>query len=136
MNAKRITITIIMLLTMFLSCMAEYLGSGIEYYIDRAFWYGLLSFSISTLIMIIIPLITRFKKLDKLETKEGKKLCLWNSIIAFISSTLLNVAGTGGIIGGVGAFCFYFINKWLFVKDEVKPEKKNEEETENNDEMS
>ena len=44
----------------------------------------------------------------------------------------MNVTVGVGIIGGLGALCFYFINKWLFVKDkEVKDDNGETERKEN-----
>lgn len=45
--------------------------------------------------------------------KGGKALCVWNSILLFILPIILFGQG---LVGGIGAIFFYFINKWIFVK--------------------
>ena len=41
-----------------------------------------------------------------------------------------------GVIGGLGALCFYFINKWIFVKDKEVKENNDETERKENDEVT
>lgn len=88
---------------------------------DTATGYGLLitlaNIGLISVIMMIVPFIARLVNKGKLPYKSGKRLCLWNSIILFIISSVMLVLTEVNFIGGVGAIVFYFINKWIFVSD-------------------
>lgn len=133
MNKKRLTTTIILLFLLFASAFGNYANSGNDYYADRALIFGFLDFCISCACMMFIPFICRLSEKKKIEYEEGRKICKWNSIILFIVSVLLKMTQiSGGFIGGLGALFFYFINKWLFVKDkEVKDDNGETERKEN-----
>ena len=133
MNKKRLTTTIILLFLLFASAFGNYANSGNDYYADRALLFGFMDFCISCACMMFIPFICRLSEKKKIEYKEGRKICKWNSIVLFIVSVLLKMTQiSGGIIGGLGALCFYFINKWLFVQDkEVKDDNGETERKEN-----
>lgn len=133
MNKKRLTTTIILLFLLFASACGNYANSGNDYYADRALLFGFLDFCISCACMMAVPFLYRINGKGKIEYEKGKKVCKWNSIILFIVSVLLKMTQiSGGIIGGLGALCFYFINKWLFVKDkEVKDDNGETERKEN-----
>ena len=132
MNKKRLTTTIILLFLLFASAFGNYANSGNDYYADRALLFGFLDFCISCACMMFIPFICRLSEKKKIEYEEGRKICKWNSIILLIISLLMNVTVGVGIIGGLGALCFYFINKWLFVQDkEVKDDNGETERKEN-----
>ena len=88
---------------------------------DTGMGYGLLlslaNLALVSVIMMAAPLICRLIRKEKLEFKTGKKLCLWNSIILFVLSSVLLIITETNFIGGVGAIIYYFINRWTFVKE-------------------
>ena len=133
MNKKRLTTTIILLFLLFASAFGNYTNSGNDYYADRALLFGFLDFCISCACMMFIPFICRLSEKKKIEYEEGRKICKWNSIILLIISLTMNVTVGVGIIGGLGALCFYFINKWLFVKDKEVKDDNGETERKEND---
>lgn len=91
-----------------------------DYELDFAIGYGFLFtlFEIckASIAMMFIPLLCRVIKGKRLAHKTGKRICLWNSIILFILSSVLMAFGDFGFIGGIGAVFFYFINKWTYVE--------------------
>lgn len=134
MNKKRITGTIILLFLLFASAYGNYTKSGNNYYVERAMLFGFLDFSIACVCMMFIPFICRLGDKEKIEYEKGKKICKWNSIILLIISLILQATKVGvGVIGGLGALCFYFINKWIFVKDKEVKENNDETERKEND---
>lgn len=66
--------------------------------------------------MMVVPLICRMANKDKLPNKRGKRICLWNSVVLFVLSIVLLALVEISFIGGIGAVVFYFINKWVFVR--------------------
>lgn len=103
----------ILLFLMYSSSVGIYLQNETTHH--YAFLWGSLNFIIVSLIMIIVPLIICIVKKKKIDFKIGKKVCLFNSIILFIISSLLQSFFGIGIIGGIGAIFYYYINKKLFV---------------------
>ena len=80
--------------------------------------YSIFSICLISLIMMAVPICAVIIRKGKLDFESGKKLCRNNSIVLLIISMIsLGIFGVGAI-GGVGAIIYYFINKWLFVKDE------------------
>lgn len=88
---------------------------------NAAMGYGLLlalaNVILVSAIMMAVPFICRLIKKEKLDYKNGKRLCLWNSIILFVLSSISLVITEIGFIGGIGAIVYYFVNRWVFVKD-------------------
>ncbi|MBR6556898.1 MAG: hypothetical protein IKT60_05640, partial [Clostridia bacterium] len=86
---------------------------------DTAELYGLLislaNMLLVSVVMMAVPFICRMVNKNKLPNRKGKRICLWNSIILFVLSCILLAFIETGFIGGIGAFIFYFINKWVFV---------------------
>ena len=91
--------------------------SGLRIYINsnNPILYSTINFVIVSVVMIIIPLVIYIVKKKKLEYEYGKKVCLYNSIGMFIISVLLQAFAGIGIIGGLGAIFYYYINMILFV---------------------
>ena len=83
-----------------------------------AFLITLADLALVSIIMMLVPFICRMVKNAKLSYKSGKRLCLWNSIILFILSSVLLALVDISFIGGIGAIIFYFINKWVYVSDD------------------
>lgn len=117
MKTDRIIITIFLLFAIYASAVSNYIGSGNVYFINHALIFGLLDCAIATFCMTITPLIFVIANKGKLDIKKGKKICLVNSLLLLGISIIFTAVGVGGITGGLGAIAFYFINKWLFVKD-------------------
>ena len=78
---------------------------------DLVFPAALLTSLLVSAMMMAVPGVCRLVKKERLPIKSGKRICLWNSILLFVIPTILG----NNLIGGLGAICFYFINKWLFV---------------------
>ncbi len=104
---------------LFFSILVEYARS--MSYSSYIVLYAILEFLIVSLMMRIVPTIQYLKK-GLMEYPQGKKLCIWNSVIGFCVSVIITVAsGLGAGVGGIGAISFYFINmftcvepKWLY----------------------
>ena len=90
---------------------------------DTSTGYGLLitlaNMCLTSTIMMAVPTFAKLVNKEKLPYKSGKRLCLWNSIILFILSSILLALTEVNFIGGIGAVIFYFINKWIFVAEEI-----------------
>lgn len=133
MKNKKIKWAIGLLIIMWMSISGQYVSIPELY--DKAWLLGLRDVSMLTAVAMFIPLICSLVNRGSLQTKKGKRICIWNSIGMFcLSASLTAVLETDGFIGigGVGAVMYYFINKWLFVSDvnTAKPtikEKKQEE---------
>ena len=113
---------IVLLLTLiYMSSFGQLMGNLIQQDADYATVgrysaiAALVEIGILTLIMIFVPSISCIVNKGKLSYDFGKKLCLWNSIICFCISEIILIFTERLLVGGVGAFFFYFINKWLFV---------------------
>lgn len=97
-----------------------YLDAGVEY--NEAYTSSLLSALITLVVlsavMMAVPLVCKLVCSKLLAEEKGKKLCMWNSIAVFVLSFLLYMMEIPipVAVGGVGALCFYFINKWIFVE--------------------
>ena len=126
MEKKKILWIILLLFFMFLSCAGQYIEIVESY--NKSLCLGARDTIIITGIMIIVPAIYRIKNKSRMDLIKGKKVCKWNSIIIFALSIILSVVllnGNGFVgIGGVGAFIFYFINKWIFVEEKEEKESK------------
>lgn len=75
-------------------------------------------FIITTVIMMIVLFIWRLIKGKPFGAAKGKRICKWNSIIIFLASIASTLLLKVGLIGGIGAIIYYFINKWTFVDEE------------------
>lgn len=99
---------------------------------DNSGGYALLVALLNTLvvscIMMAVPFVCKIVNRELLVFKTGKKICLWNSIILFIVSCVLTAEFDVGIIGGVGAVLFYFMNIWIFVEPDSSEVKTNNDE--------
>lgn len=126
MSGKRIVATVILLLLMFMSTVGQtseqLLQAGAD--LNQASSASMLTGVITTVLvstqMVLIPLICRLVKKEKLPQKSGKQISLWNSIGMFLVSVVISTMQLPLPIGvgGMGALIFYFINKWLFVAEE------------------
>lgn len=126
MSGKRIVATVILLLLMFMSTVGQtseqLLQAGAD--LNQASSASMLTGVITTVLvstqMVLIPLICRLVKKEKLPPKSGKQISLWNSIGMFLVSVVISTMQLPLPIGvgGMGALIFYFINKWLFVAEE------------------
>ena len=128
MKKKHIGKIVLLFLLMLMACagglIEDYLNAGIDY--DEAGRYAFLTATaytlLTTIIMSAVPFVCRLFNKEKLPYTKGKKLCLWNSIILFFLSMVLQTVIALPFIGGIGALFFYFINKWLFVSSESENE--------------
>ena len=102
-------VVIILLGLIYLSGLGIYINS------NNPLLYSTINFVIVSVVMIMIPLVIYIVKKKKLEYEYGKKVCLYNSIGMFIISVLLQTFIGVGIIGGLGAIFYYYINMILFV---------------------
>lgn len=116
-TGKIIALMLLMFASSFGGTIETLLRADIDY--DTAGLYGLLislaNMLLVSAVMMAVPFICWMVNKDKLPNKKGKRICLWNSIILFVLSSILLAFIETGIIGGVGAVIFYFINKWVFV---------------------
>ena len=92
-------------------------GASYETGMGYGFLLSLANLALISAIMMAVPLICRIVRKEKLEFKRGKRLCLWNSIILFIFSSIFLIMTETNFIGGIGAIIYYFINRWAFVND-------------------
>ena len=118
------------ILVMFICSLGEYseIVARADMEMGYAFIYAVAEVAISALVSMIIPLICRLIKGQKLSYKRGKLLCLANAIITFLVPALFDFP----LVGGLGAIFFYFINKWVFVcgKEAADDSKESQEESE------
>ncbi len=122
---RKILWSILLIILMYMSSYGQYLNNDNYYLQNNASRLALIDLVVCTSIMMAIPFVWRLINRKKFNAKKGKRICMWNSIILFIISTITMVTMKIPFIGGVGALIFYFINKWLFV-DENSSEKTNE----------
>lgn len=108
-----------LLFLLYCSASGNYLNSGDEYLYENNSWLALIDLLICSVALMIVPFIWRLVNKKRFDCVKGKKICKWNSIIAFIISIILNVTMEISIIGGLGAIMYYFINKWLFVDENL-----------------
>ena len=103
---KKTILTILLLLFVYASSVGQTAGSGIT--AENSSTYIMLGF--------LQFLITTDGK--KFSANKGKRICKWNSIILFLASIASTLLLGIGLIGGLGAIIYYFINKWTFVDEE------------------
>lgn len=117
-TGKIILFYVLMFTSSFGEMMGELLRNGYAY--DYAVGYGflstLLSICVISIALMLVPFICKIIKERPLAYKTGKKICLWNSIVLFVLSCVLMSFTGVGLVGGIGAIFFYFINKWIFVE--------------------
>ena len=89
-TVKIIALFALMFMSLFGNTTSELLNAGVEYGTTggQAFLLSLASMALSTVYMMVVPLIFRISQKRKLPYKSGRKLCMWNSIILFILSFL------------------------------------------------
>lgn len=109
-----------LLLLLYMSASGSYINGGL-FSDSEIFLFGLIDLLVMSFILMIVPFIWRILNKQKFSCEKGKKICKWNSIIVFVVSLILSISTGYGIIGGLGAVFYYYINKWLFV-DETKSE--------------
>lgn len=119
-TGKIIALLVLMFMSSFGNTTSELLNMGVEYDVagERAFLLSFASVVLSSILMMAVPFIVRILNKEKLPNKRGKRLCLWNSIILFVLSTILLAMTEVNFIGGIGAIIYYFINKWIFVSEQ------------------
>lgn len=120
---SRLTISVWLMLLWFFS------GISNSVYFDNgtAFLVATISLLVISGIMIAIPYGFYCKNNKrKLEYKNGKRICFWNSAGWFIVSVIVAMATRISLVGGLGVLMFYFINKWTFVETEEYKNKKSE----------
>ena len=116
---KKTILTILLLLFVYASSVGQTAGSGITAENSSTYiMLGFLQFLITTVIMMIVPFIWRLINGEKFSANKGKRICKWNSIILFLASIASTLLLGIGLIGGLGAIIYYFINKWTFVDEE------------------
>lgn len=127
MSGKRIAAIVILVLLMFMSTVGQVsqqmlqAGADFDQASSGSFMTGVITTVLVCVQMVLIPLICRLVKKERLPNKSGKQICLWNSIGMFLVSVVISTMQLPLPIGvgGVGALIFYFINKWLFVAEEA-----------------
>lgn len=119
MQKKKIWWTIGLLFLLYCSASGNYMNSGDEYLYDNSTWLALIDLAICSVAMMIVPFIWRLVNKERFTCQKGKKICKWNSIIIFIISIILTASSGVSVIGGLGAVMYYFINKWLFVNEDL-----------------
>ena len=117
MKNKKILKTIGLLLLVYLTSAGNYMDTVGIYDYPKVYLLGLIDFSIVTLACMCVPFIWRIANGQKFTCEKGKKICKWNSIILFIISLILTASTGYGVVGGLGAVIYYYINKWLFVEE-------------------
>lgn len=122
MQKKKIWWIIGLLFLLYCSASGNYLNSGDEYLYENSTWLAIIDLVICSVVMMIVPFIWRLVNKKRFSCQKGKKICKWNSIIIFIISIILSASNNISIVGGLGAIMYYFINKWLFVNEEVSDE--------------
>lgn len=82
---------------------------------------ALITVGLVSVVMMIIPVICRLANGQRLPYESGNKLCTWNSVGIFLASVACQAMELPipVAVGGLGALCFYFINKWLFVSEKT-----------------
>lgn len=109
---KRFIIAFGLLLILYASACGSYINYGNT---DNIYFLGLIDVLIISLIMMIAPFILKIS--NKLNSQNCKKICKYNSLIAFIISVLITAITDSSNfvgIGGLGALFYYYININMF----------------------
>lgn len=109
---KRFIIAFGLLLILYASACGSYINYGNT---DNIYFLGLIDVLIISLIMMIAPFILKIS--NKLNSQNCKKICKYNSLIAFIISVLITAITDSSNfvgIGGLGALIYYYININIF----------------------
>ena len=120
MDKKRVKYSIVFIVLLWLAMIGQLItttGSTLT-----ALLYATLDTVILSIYLIAVPLICRIKNKDLLDYHKGRKICVWNSIIACVISIMLSgVLDAEGLlgVGWIQALAYYFLNTGLFVKSEV-----------------
>ncbi len=122
MKKNRIWSIVGLLFLLYCSSAGNYINSGDDYLADNNTWLALIDLAICSFCLMIVPFIWRLINKKRFDIKKGKAICRWNSIIAFIISSILMAATDIGFVGGLGALIYYFINKWIFVDEKTNSE--------------
>lgn len=109
---KKFIIALGLLLILYASACGSYINYGNT---DNMYLSGLIDVLIISLIMMIAPFILKIS--NKLNSQNCKKICKYNSLIAFIISVLITTMTDSSNfvgIGGLGALIYYYININIF----------------------
>ncbi len=118
---KRTGYAVIVIVLLYLSVAGQYLNNDITF--EQASFLAMINMLIISAIMMFVPFCIRLSKKDLMEHKEGRHICIWNSIIIFILSIFLSIATNGQYyIGGLSVLAYYFVNMWIFVKPKMNGE--------------
>lgn len=131
-NSSKIIRVINLFLLSFVLCLSAYIiGVNLEVYdmnLTQIFMSASLDFVIYTFVFMIYPLILRIKVKDKLSLDYDKKIKTSTVIGAFVIAGVYSfiIQGKSSFAFGflmrmyVYSIIYYFINKWLFIKDTNK----------------
>ncbi len=125
---KRFIIAFGLLLILYASACGSYINYGNT---DNIYFLGLIDVLIISLIMMIAPFILKIS--NKLNSQNCKKICKYNSLIAFIISVLITAITDSSNfvgIGGLGALFYYYININMFGNFDVNTNEKKQQENE------
>ena len=118
-TAKIVFLYVLMGATTFGQLVENYLQLGTTF--DeaglKATVYTICALAINSAIMMAIPFLVRIIKKSKLSHKNGKWLCLCNSVGLYVASVVSLVFFSFPFVTPMSAIIFYFINKWTFVSD-------------------
>ena len=125
---KRFIIAFGLLLILYASACGSYINYGNT---DNIYFLGLIDVLIISLIMMIAPFILKIS--NKLNSQNCKKICKYNSLIAFIISVLITAITDSSNfvgIGGLGALFYYYININMFGNFDVNTTEKKQQKKE------
>lgn len=113
-NRKNIMEIVAGYVLLWLSMTSSILGDG--EYLTEKMKVGFILMVVMSLIAQATPLICYIVNHGALESISGKRICKWNSISLLIISILLMAFGVNIIVvGWLGAYIYYVINRNLFV---------------------
>lgn len=116
MNNKtiyKLVVAVIFMSLVYILIYARMINSDIEEIYASPGTYAFIEFGITTIILMIVPLIYYYNSNYNIE--KAKSICKWNSIVIVLISAI-----TWEWIGGIGwliALIYYFINLVLFASN-------------------
>ena len=135
MKKNKVGWIVFWLFIIYMAAGGNYMNIDDPYISDNVFWLALIDVIIISIVMVAVPFILRLINGKKFDIERGRKICKWNSILLFVFSVILMSALEIGIVGGLGALIYYYINKWLFVDEEVHDDTDNTVDSDEEDDI-
>ena len=107
----------VLIILMYLSLGGQYHENIPNITWDKANEYAFWNIVLVTILMGLVPALWTYINKGKLPKRKGKRICMWNSIVLCLVSAIIDTMTGFRFIGAIGAWFYYFINKWLFVDE-------------------